>query len=64
MPRHTKREAIKKRLKAKGWTQPDAAHELGVRYEHVNRVLNGHRDSERLLRDLEALPNRKEAAHA
>lgn len=64
MPRHTQREAVKSRLEAKGWTQTAAAKELGVRVEHVNRVLNGARESRRVLRDLEALPDKsKEAAH-
>lgn len=64
MPRHStpiRRDHVKLRLQAKGWTQSAAAEELGVRFEHVNRVLNGHRESRSLLRRLEELPAREEA---
>ena len=57
MPRHNP-EAVKTRLKAKGWTHRRAAEHLGLSFEHVNRVLNGHRESRRLLRELDALPKR------
>lgn len=56
-----RRDAIKRRLKAEGWTQTAAAEELGVGREQVSRVLNGKRDSARLLEKLEALPARGEA---
>lgn len=59
---HRNPSDIKRRLGIKGWPQRDAAKEIGVTFEHLNRVLNGHRESSRLLDKLEALPNRKEAA--
>jgi hypothetical protein len=62
MTSHKQRRAtLKRRLKANGWTQQAAADEIGVGFEQVNRVLNGHRDSASLLEKLEALPARGEA---
>ncbi len=49
------RQSAKDQLKKKGWTQVAAAPRLGVRFEHLNRVLNGHRESKRLLRKIEEL---------
>ncbi len=43
------RQYVKARLKAAGISQRQAAPRLGVRFEHLNRVLNGHRESKRLL---------------
>ena len=57
-----KRAAVKKRLRSKGWTHSAAAAELGVTYEHLNRVLNGHRESARLIARIESLPAREVAA--
>lgn len=62
MTSQAKRNAIKRGLASKGWTQADAAKTLGVTFEHLNRVLNGHRESGRLLKDLETLPAREVAA--
>lgn len=59
MTSQTKRNAIKHGLSARGWTQAEAAKELGVTFEHLNRVLNGHRISARLLTQAEALPARE-----
>jgi len=57
-----RRAAAKKRLKKKGWSHRAAAAELGVTFEHLNRVLNGHRESARLIAAIEALPAREVAA--
>lgn len=48
------------RLKRNGWTHRAAALEIGVSYEHLNRVLNGHRESLSLIEKIEALPAREE----
>lgn len=61
MTSHPNREKIKKAIAAKGWTQEAAAAEAGVTFEHLNRVLNGHRISERLLTKLKNLPAREVA---
>jgi transcriptional regulator with XRE-family HTH domain len=53
--------AVKRRLKEKGWTHEAAAEELGKSYEHLNRVLNGHRISARLIAEIESLPAREVA---
>ena len=60
--RAAQRHQIKAELAAKGWTQQAAAAEAGVCFEHLNRVLNGHRVSDRLLAKLEALPAREVAS--
>jgi len=61
MTSQAKRNAIKRRLTSKGWTQSEAAKTLGVTFEHLNRVLNGHRESGSLLKKLEDMPVREEA---
>jgi transcriptional regulator with XRE-family HTH domain len=53
MPSH---HEIKRALRAKGWTQQAAADAVGCTFEHLNRVLNGHRTSASLLEKLRALP--------
>jgi transcriptional regulator with XRE-family HTH domain len=55
-------QKLKKALARKGWSQRSAAKEIGRTFEHVNRVLQGHRVSDALLSDLEALPAREVAA--
>jgi hypothetical protein len=35
---------------------------LGVTYQHLSCVLNGHRESRRVLAAIEAMPARQEAA--
>lgn len=55
MTRHTRQEA-KAHIRKLGWAQQKVAPVLGVGYEHLNRVLNGHRDSRRLIRLIFALP--------
>jgi len=49
------RHEIKATLKRLGITQESAARAAGVGFEQVNRVLNGHRQSRRLLKKLEQL---------
>lgn len=61
MTSHTKHDAIKRLLAAKNWTQKEAAKECGVSTEHLNRVLNGHRESSRLMAQIEALPSQEVA---
>jgi plasmid maintenance system antidote protein VapI len=55
------RQLAKSELKKKGWSNRRAAPVLGVTYPHLNKVLNGHRESRRLLRAVMALPQREEA---
>jgi len=57
-----KRDTLKRNLKRRGWTHQAAATELGVTYEHLNRVLNGHRESASLLAAVANLPKRQEVA--
>lgn len=56
------RHIAKVELKKRGWTQEQAARKCGVGYEHLNRGLNGHRESRRLIAAVMALPKREEAA--
>jgi transcriptional regulator with XRE-family HTH domain len=49
----------KRELERKGWTYRAAASALGVTYQHLSDVLNGHRQSRRLLAALHALPEVK-----
>jgi len=62
MTSQAKRAKVKRALKAKGWTQSEAAKEAAVTFEHLNRVLNGHRESASLIAKLEALPAREVAS--
>lgn len=50
------RQQAKARLKELGWSYRRVAPLLGVRFEHLCLVLNGHRDSLRLLAAIESLP--------
>ena len=54
------RQRAKHKLKTLGWSYRTVAPILGVRFEHLSQVLNGHRDSTRLLRKIEALDTRRE----
>jgi lambda repressor-like predicted transcriptional regulator len=56
------REQIKGELKKKGWSYRTAARKLNRSYQHVSYVLNGHRESVLLLRELNRLPAKKERA--
>ncbi len=50
----------KRLLKEKGYSYRRAAPLLGVHFTHLDRVLQGHRESASLLRRIEELPARKE----
>lgn len=49
-------QAARNHLRRHGWTQADAARELGVSTVHLCYVLTDRRISHRLLRDIHALP--------
>lgn len=49
-------------MSSKGWSQRSAAPKLGVTYEHLNRVLMGHRESRRLLRAILEMPEKGKEA--
>jgi hypothetical protein len=49
-------ERAKITLKAKGWSNRAAAQELGCCWTHLSKVLNGHRQSNRLIRAILDLP--------
>lgn len=46
-------------LKEKGWSYRAAAPVLGVTYQYLCDVMNGHRSSVRLLRRVASLPRRQ-----
>jgi hypothetical protein len=52
------RERAKVTLKNRRWTYRSAAPELGVTYQHLSEVLNGRRQSKRLLCRVMGLPIR------
>ena len=54
------RAVAKSKLRSLGWSYRTVAPVLGVRFEHLCLVLNGHRESARLLRKIEALNTRRE----
>ena len=49
------RERAKVTLKRRGWSYRAAAPALGVTYQHLSEVLNGHRESRRLLKRISKL---------
>lgn len=49
-------------LRRNGWTQTAAAARFGVTREHLSLVLNGHRESRRLLDAVLALPENPDPA--
>jgi predicted XRE-type DNA-binding protein len=49
------RQQAKNKLKTLGWSYRTVAPVLGVRHEHLSHVLNGHRQSLRILRAIETL---------
>jgi hypothetical protein len=56
------REQAKRKLKETGWTYRTAAIVLGITYQHLSYVLNGHRHSRRVLAAIERIPEREKAA--
>jgi transcriptional regulator with XRE-family HTH domain len=56
------REHAKVTLKRRGWSYRSAAVLLGITYQHLSYVLNGHRDSRRILAAIERIPEREKAA--
>ncbi|WP_035605096.1 hypothetical protein [Haloferula sp. BvORR071] len=51
--------AARRHFFAQGWSYRSAAPLLGVGYQHVSEVLNGRRESKRLLAAILALPARE-----
>ncbi len=51
--------AARRHFFAMGWSYRSAAPRLGVGYQHLSEVLNGHRVSRRLLASVNALPPRE-----
>jgi hypothetical protein len=51
-------QQAKRFLKQRHWSYRKAAPLLGVRFEHLCLVLNGHRESRRLLNRIAELPDR------
>ena len=51
--------AAREILKRRGWSYRTAAPFLGVTYQQISFVLNGHRQSISLLRRIHALPYRR-----
>jgi plasmid maintenance system antidote protein VapI len=49
------REQAKEILKQRGWQYRTVAPILGCSYQHLSEVLNGHRNSFRILREIETL---------
>ena len=59
---HAALSNAKTALRQSGWTHRATAVFLGVSFEHLNRVLNGHRESRRLLAAIACLPPRQDKA--
>jgi hypothetical protein len=55
-------QAARNSLRAKGWTQSAAAQVLGITPIHLCYVLNGRRESRRVLNAIAALPNNPKPA--
>ena len=51
------RQQAKASLKSKGWSYRRVAPLLGVHFYHLNQVLNGKRESRRLMLKIDTLPN-------
>lgn len=51
-PRERELAQARAALSRRGLTQREAARQLGVTHEHLNRVLCGHRVSRRILREI------------
>jgi transcriptional regulator with XRE-family HTH domain len=50
------RKKAKVTLKTRGWNQRQAACHIGITEAHLSMVLNGVRDSKRLMMAIESLP--------
>lgn len=50
-------QAARNTLRRRGWTQAAVAQRLGVSAIHLNYVLNGRRESRRILHAIEQLPD-------
>ncbi len=57
-------EVAKQVLTDRGYTYRQAAPLLGVTYQHLSEVLNGHRQSASLLRRISDLPSRETKVEA
>lgn len=55
-------QAARNSLRRKGWSQKAAATRLGVTREHLTYVLNGRRQSRRILAAIAALPENPQPA--
>lgn len=55
-------QAARQHLRRNGWTQVAAAKKAGVTREHTALVLNGHRESNRLLKFILSLPENPDPA--
>jgi transcriptional regulator with XRE-family HTH domain len=51
----------KRHLKQNHWSYRNVAPVLGVTFQHLSMVLNGHRESRRLLNRIAELPDRLDA---
>jgi transcriptional regulator len=49
-------QAAREALRDKGWTKAEVARQLGLTRIHVSYVLNGHRQSRRILSAISRLP--------
>jgi hypothetical protein len=49
-------QAARNALRSKGWTQVEAAKALGVTPIHLSYVLNARRESRRIIREIQHLP--------
>ena len=49
-------QAARDHLRRKGWSRREAAERLGVTPEHLSYVLNGHRESRRILEAIKDFP--------
>lgn len=52
----------RRQLRIKGWTQGEAAERFGVTRTHLSLVLNARRESQRLLAEIQNLPEHPNAA--
>ena len=56
------REQAKVTLKRKGWSYRTAAEVIGISYQHLSCVLNGQRESRRVLLAIARLPEKRRAS--